>query len=105
MDYGTPKYNEVTKMKPYLIRHILKLAARSAPSSSCYSFRLGYDVTWSDPDIVWFQNPLPMLQEMQADLAIQSDAAWPESPNDNFLLCSGFYRRAALNCSGKIKSC
>ncbi len=40
--------------------------------------KLGYDVTWTDTDISWFQNPIPILSALSSDFVVQSNAPWPE---------------------------
>jgi hypothetical protein len=34
----------------------------------------GIDVTWTDSDIVWLQNPIPSLMAMEEDFVVQSNA-------------------------------
>lgn len=45
MAYGSQAFRKVTKLKSQVVLQIL---------------RMGYDVTWTDTDIAWFQNPLPV---------------------------------------------
>ena len=48
----------------------------------------------TDTDIVWFQNPLPLLAAMRSDFVVQSNAPWPdeEAANGPLRINSGFYR-------------
>lgn len=51
-------------------------------------------VVWTDSDIVWYQNPLPLLNAMSSDLVVQSNAPWPDeqAANGPLRINSGFYR-------------
>eukprot|EP00049_Salpingoeca_infusionum_P015209 m.292234 g.292234 ORF g.292234 m.292234 type:complete len:734 (-) comp15837_c0_seq5:572-2773(-) len=79
MAYGSDGFKQVTKLKSKVVLEILKL---------------GYDVTWTDTDIVWFDNPLPKMQKMESDFVVQSNAPYPEEalPNGPLRINSGFYR-------------
>ncbi|GJQ12037.1 hypothetical protein GpartN1_g3828.t1 [Galdieria partita] len=74
--YGSDSFKKLTKMKSRVVLRILKL---------------GYDVIWTDCDIVWFRNPIPYLQSQNADLIIQSNAPDNENPNERRRINSGFY--------------
>lgn len=45
LEYGSSGFKSVTKLKSQVVLQVLKL---------------GYDATWTDTDIVWFKNPLPV---------------------------------------------
>lgn len=47
-----------------------------------------------DTDIVWFQNPLPLMAAMESDFVVQSNAPRPEeeAANGPLRINSGFYR-------------
>ena len=77
--YGSEGFKSLTKLKSQIVLQIL---------------RMGYDVIWSDTDIVWYRNPLPLLAEMPSDLVVQSNAPWPDEPSANgpLRINSGFYR-------------
>eukprot|EP00052_Salpingoeca_macrocollata_P017587 m.143482 g.143482 ORF g.143482 m.143482 type:complete len:775 (-) comp20434_c0_seq2:60-2384(-) len=79
MVYGSEGFKTVTKLKSQIVLQILEL---------------GYDVTWTDTDIVWLQNPIPALQAMPSDFVVQSNAPWPEEARANgpLRINSGFYR-------------
>ena len=54
---------------------------------------MGYDVTWTDTDIVWFQNPIPLMSAMESDFVVQSNAPSKEADANGALrINSGFYR-------------
>eukprot|EP00871_Galdieria_phlegrea_P005307 jgi/Galph1/5778/GphlegSOOS_G4466.1 len=74
--YGTDSFKKLTKMKSRVVLRILKL---------------GYNVVWTDCDIVWFKDPLPYLRSQHADLVIQSNAPDDESANGRRRINSGFY--------------
>jgi len=74
--YGTDSFKQLTKMKSRIALRILKL---------------GYNVIWSDSDIVWFKNPVPRLHSYNADLIIQSNAPDNEALNNVRRINSGFY--------------
>lgn len=80
--YGSEGFKSLTKLKSQIALEIL---------------RLGYDVVWTDSDIVWFQNPLPLLAAMPSDLVVQSNAPWPDeqAANGPLRINSGFYRARA----------
>jgi hypothetical protein len=83
LTYGSTQYMSMTKIKTRIVLDVL---------------RLGFDVTWTDTDIVYFKNPLPYLNAMESDFVIQSDAtnrliSRPTTiQNTNMNICSGFYR-------------
>jgi hypothetical protein len=79
MEYGSEGFKSITKLKSQVVLDIIKL---------------GYDVTWSDSDIVWLQNPLPLLSAMSSDIVVQSNAPWPEEQQStgSLRINSGFYR-------------
>lgn len=74
--YGTSSFKELTKMKSRIVLRFLKL---------------GYNVVWSDADVVWFRNPLVDLWAHKADLVIQTNAPDNEEANANRRINSGFY--------------
>lgn len=74
--YGTDNFKQLTKMKSRVVLRILQL---------------GYNVVWSDCDIVWFKNPLPHLMGHDADLVIQTNAPDDEPANGKRRINSGFY--------------
>jgi beta-arabinofuranosyltransferase len=74
--YGTSSFKEITKAKSRVVLRLLKL---------------GYNVQWSDCDVVFFRNPLPDMWSYNADLAIQSNAPDNEPLNGVRRLNSGFY--------------
>mmetsp|Transcript_2127 Transcript_2127/g.7945 ORF Transcript_2127/g.7945 Transcript_2127/m.7945 type:complete len:347 (-) Transcript_2127:257-1297(-) len=58
--YGTQAYKSITKLKSVAVLHILKA---------------GYNVIFTDVDVVWFKNPYYALQEYWiTDFVIQHDA-------------------------------
>lgn len=76
--YGSKEFRKVTKLKSQVALEIL---------------RMGYDVIWTDTDIAWLQNPLPMLAAMESDFVIQSNAPSSEvDANGPLRINSGFYR-------------
>ena len=78
MSYGTQAFKKVTKLKSKVVLEIL---------------RMGYDVTWTDTDIVWFDNPIPLLRSMESDFVVQSNAPSSEdAANGKLRINSGFYR-------------
>eukprot|EP00045_Choanoeca_perplexa_P012107 m.130774 g.130774 ORF g.130774 m.130774 type:complete len:716 (+) comp15888_c0_seq4:182-2329(+) len=79
LEYGSQHFRKVTKLKSQVVLQIL---------------RLGYDVTWTDTDIYWFRNPLPLLGSMSSDFVVQSNAPYPEEQvaNGPLRINSGFYR-------------
>ena len=77
--YGTTCFRSVTKSKSRATLAVLKL---------------GYNVLFSDVDIVWFENPLPHLQALGAngDLLVQSNEPNATLPaNGKRRINSGFY--------------
>lgn len=74
--YGSVLFKKVTKMKTRVVVRILKL---------------GYNVVWTDCDIIWYRNPLEYLWGLGADLAIQSNAPDKEASNARGRINSGFY--------------
>eukprot|EP00730_Choanoeca_flexa_P013016 TRINITY_DN4884_c0_g1_i1.p1 TRINITY_DN4884_c0_g1~~TRINITY_DN4884_c0_g1_i1.p1 ORF type:complete len:412 (+),score=79.74 TRINITY_DN4884_c0_g1_i1:3-1238(+) len=79
LEYGSQHFRKVTKLKSQVVLQIL---------------RLGYDVTWTDTDIYWFRNPIPLLAQMESDFVVQSNAPFPEEQvaNGPLRINSGFYR-------------
>ncbi|CAI5524887.1 unnamed protein product [Closterium sp. Naga37s-1] len=73
----------------HCFRHYTKLKSRAV----LRVLRLGYAVLWSDVDVVWFDNPLPLLwQYGEGVLAIQSNEPDPSlPPNSIRRINSGFY--------------
>jgi beta-arabinofuranosyltransferase len=74
--YGTDSFKQITKAKSKVVLRFLTM---------------GYNVLWSDCDIVFFRNPLHALWTLNADLAIQSNAPDEERANARRRLNSGFY--------------
>ncbi len=77
--YGSDGFKSLTKLKSQIVLQIL---------------RMGYEVVWTDTDIVWYRNPLPLMAAMSSDLVVQSNAPWPDEPaaNGPLRINSGFYR-------------
>ncbi|OSX79189.1 hypothetical protein BU14_0084s0003 [Porphyra umbilicalis] len=75
-DYGTDQFKQLTKMKSRVVLRLLKS---------------GYNVLWTDCDIVWFRNPLSYLHAQHADLVVQSNARDDEAANGKRRINSGFY--------------
>ncbi|CAI5512667.1 unnamed protein product [Closterium sp. Naga37s-1] len=73
----------------HCFRHYTKLKSRAV----LRVLRLGYAVLWSDVDVAWFENPLPMLwQYGEGVLAIQSNEPDPSLPANSIRrINSGFY--------------
>jgi hypothetical protein len=47
---------------------------------------------WTDPDIAWLQNPLPLLAAIESDFVVQSNApSTEEVSNGKLRINSGFY--------------
>jgi hypothetical protein len=69
----------MTKLKSKLVRDILVK---------------GYDVTWTDTDIIWFKSPIEYLRNLKSDFVIQSNAPYPDEAASNgpLRINSGFYR-------------
>lgn len=74
--YGTDAFKQLTKMKSRVVVRILKE---------------GYNVVWSDADIVYFKNPLLNMWSYGADLSIQTNAPDNEPMNGRRRINSGFY--------------
>lgn len=74
--YGTQSFKELTKMKSRVVLRFLQL---------------GYNVVWSDTDVIWFRNPLEDMWSYNADLVIQTNAPDNEEANANRRINSGFY--------------
>ena len=76
--YGSQGFRKVTKLKSQVVLAIL---------------RMGYDVTWTDTDIAWLKNPIPLMAAMQSDFVVQSNAPSTEADaNGPLRINSGFYR-------------
>eukprot|EP00041_Stephanoeca_diplocostata_P009918 m.156830 g.156830 ORF g.156830 m.156830 type:complete len:742 (+) comp17950_c0_seq8:272-2497(+) len=76
--YGSKAFRKVTKLKSQVVLEIL---------------RMGYDVTWTDTDIAWLRNPIPILEAMASDFVVQSNAPSTEAvANGPLRINSGFYR-------------
>lgn len=74
--YGTDAFKLLTKMKSRVVVRLLKH---------------GYNVVWSDCDIIWFKNPLRHLWNIPADLVIQTNAPDTDEMNARRRINSGFY--------------
>ncbi|EGD73448.1 hypothetical protein PTSG_05152 [Salpingoeca rosetta] len=79
LEYGSDAFKKVTKLKSQVVLQILQM---------------GYDVTWTDTDIVWFEDPIPKLMAMESDFVVQSNAPFPDErvANGPLRINSGFYR-------------
>ena len=78
MAYGSDGFKKVTKLKSRVVLQIL---------------RMGYDVTWTDTDIVLFADPFPEMAAMPSDFVVQSNAPSDEAvANGPLRINSGFYR-------------
>lgn len=75
-DYGSSSFKQITKAKSRVVLRLLKM---------------GYNVQWSDCDIILFKNPLLDMWSHNADLVIQSNAPDTEPLNGMRRLNSGFY--------------
>lgn len=74
--YGSDSFKQLTKMKSRVVVRLL---------------REGYNVVWSDCDIILFKNPLENMWGYNADLVIQTNAPDNEPMNGRRRLNSGFY--------------
>jgi len=74
--YGTDSFKQLTKMKSRVVVRLL---------------REGYNVVWSDCDIILFKNPLENMWSYNADLVIQTNAPDNEPMNGRRRINSGFY--------------
>lgn len=74
--YGTDEFKKLTKMKSRVVLRLLTA---------------GYNVIWTDCDIVYFKNPISDMWAYNADLVIQSNAPDDEEMNARRRLNSGLY--------------
>lgn len=74
--YGSDSFKQLTKMKSRVVVRLLKE---------------GYNVVWSDSDIIYFRNPLQDMWSYNVDLAIQTNAPDNEPMNGRRRLNSGLY--------------
>lgn len=74
--YGSDSFKQLTKMKSRVVVRLLKE---------------GYNVVWSDSDIIYFRNPLQHMWSYNADLSIQTNAPDNEPMNGRRRLNSGLY--------------
>lgn len=74
--YGSDSFKQLTKMKSRVVVRLLKE---------------GYNVIWSDCDIIYFRNPLQNIWGYNVDLAIQTNAPDNEPMNGRRRINSGFY--------------
>ena len=74
--YGSDSFKQLTKMKSRVVVRLL---------------REGYNVVWSDCDIILFKNPLENMWSYNADLVIQTNAPDNEAMNGRRRINSGFY--------------
>lgn len=74
--YGSDSFKQLTKMKSRVVVRLLKE---------------GYNVVWSDSDIIYFRNPLQDMWSYNVDLVIQTNAPDNEPMNGRRRLNSGFY--------------
>lgn len=75
-EYGSPQFKRITKLKTQVVLRVLKM---------------GYDVLWSDCDIIWFTDPATFVRAIHADLVVQSNAPDEENANGKGRINSGFY--------------
>lgn len=74
--YGSDSFKQLTKMKSRVVVRLLKE---------------GYNVMWTDSDIVYFKNPIQDMWGYNVDLVIQTNAPDDEPMNGRRRLNSGFY--------------
>lgn len=74
--YGSDSFKQLTKMKSRVVVRLLKE---------------GYNVVWSDSDIIYFRNPLQDMWGYNVDLVIQTNAPDNEPMNGRRRINSGFY--------------
>lgn len=74
--YGSDSFKQLTKMKSRVVVRLLKE---------------GYNVVWTDSDIIYFRNPLQDMWGYNVDLVIQTNAPDNEPMNGRRRLNSGFY--------------
>lgn len=74
--YGSDSFKQLTKMKSRVVVRLLKE---------------GYNVVWTDSDIIYFRNPLQDMWNYNVDLVIQTNAPDNEPMNGRRRLNSGFY--------------
>lgn len=74
--YGSDSFKQLTKMKSRVVVRLLKE---------------GYNVVWTDSDIIYFRNPLQDMWSYNVDLVIQTNAPDNEPMNGRRRLNSGFY--------------
>lgn len=74
--YGSDSFKQLTKMKSRVVVRMLKE---------------GYNVMWSDSDIIYFKNPIVDMWSYNVDLVIQTNAPDNEPMNGRRRLNSGFY--------------
>lgn len=75
--FGSSAFLETARRKSLLVLKVL---------------RLGYPVVFSDVDVVWINNPIPLLLQHQSDFVIQSDRSHTNQDTPlNYNLNSGFY--------------
>lgn len=74
--FGTASFLETSRRKSMLVQTVLQL---------------GYSVVFSDVDVVWLKNPIPILIQHSEDFVLQSDTAYPKTDPLNFNVNSGFY--------------
>lgn len=74
--YGTDEFKLFTKLKSKAVYRLLQH---------------GFDVLWSDSDVVMFKNPLHYMSSFHTDIVIQSNAPDDDEPNGIRRINSGFY--------------
>lgn len=74
--YGTDEFRVLTKMKSVSVYRLIQL---------------GYNVLWSDSDVIFFRNPLKYVSSFNSDIIIQSNAPDNDAPNGIRRINSGFY--------------
>lgn len=75
--FGSAAFVETSRRKSMLLLKVL---------------RLGYSVLFSDVDVIWVRNPIPVLTQYKSDFVIQSDRSYKDKDAPlNYNLNSGFY--------------
>lgn len=75
--FGSSLFVETSKRKSMLVLKVL---------------RLGFNVLFSDADVVFVENPIPLVKQYESDIVIQSDRSHSkEDAPLNYNINSGFY--------------
>ncbi len=75
-EFGTTSFLETSRRKSLLVLHVL---------------RLGYDVLFSDVDVIWVRNPVRAMTKFPSDIVLQSDTRGDSAQPHNYNLNSGLY--------------